>query len=76
MAETSVEKDLLDELHRLEEDQQRRVLEFARTLANSKIVGAPGKSLLRFAGTINQDDLNEIARAIAEDCESVDSREW
>ncbi len=51
MAESSVEKDILEEVHKLGETEQKRVLEFARSLVNSGPRGVPGKHLLRFAGT-------------------------
>ena len=76
MTDTSVEKEILDEIHKLEKDQQKEVLEFVRSLAKSDLVGAPGKHLLRFAGAIAKDDLQKMAEAIQADCESIDSNEW
>ena len=38
--------------------------------------GIPGKTLLRFAGTIDREDLDKMAEAIQADCESIDSSEW
>ncbi len=76
MSESSVEKDVLEEIHKLAEEQQRRVLEFARSLAQSGPRGVPGRDLLPFAGTIDKDDLQEMTQAIDAGCERVDSHEW
>ena len=76
MAETSMEKDILEEVHKLATPQQERVLKFARSLANDQPPGIPGKYLLRFAGKIDKDDLREVARAIDKGCERVDRNEW
>ena len=76
MAETSIEKDILEEVHKLATPQQERVLKFARSLVNDQPPGIPGKNLLRFAGIIDKDDLRTIARSIDEGCERVDRNEW
>ena len=76
MAEISIEKAILDEIHRLEIDQQRKVLVFARSLSLTPPEGIPGKDLLRFAGTIEKDDLTKMAQAINEPCESINCDEW
>ena len=71
MKDTPVEKEILDEIHKLGKGQQAEVLEFVRSLAKSELEGAPGKTLLRFAGTIDREDLDRMAEAIQADCESV-----
>ena len=71
MAKTSISKEILEEVHKLDAPKQERVLEFARSLANEQPPGLPGKHLLRFAGIIDRDDLREIARAIENGCERV-----
>ena len=76
MPKSSVEKDILDEIQKLGEEQQRNVLEFIRVLAKERPRGIPGKDLLRFAGTIDKDDLQKIAQAIDTGCERVDSNDW
>ena len=38
--------------------------------------GVPGKTLLRFAGTIPADDLDLMERVIEEECEQVDADGW
>ena len=73
---TSLEKDILHQLNILGIEQQRQVLNFARALATNKPVGIAGKELLRFGGTIELQDLNEMSQAIEEGCEQVNSDEW
>jgi len=41
-------------------------------LAISSPKGIPGKQLLRFAGTIDHDDIQAIEQAIEAECEKVD----
>ena len=71
MKDTSVEKEILDEIHKLGKGQQTEVLEFVRSLAKPEMEGVPGKTLLRFAGTIDREDLDKMAEAIQADCENV-----
>jgi hypothetical protein len=68
--------DILDQLRRLRPDQLRGVLEFTRTLAEQRPAGVPGKELLRFAGTIDAEDLSAMAKAIEEGCEKADLNDW
>jgi len=73
----NIESELQKEISRLPSAQQRRVLDFARTLASSSHQnGGAGQALLHFVGTIEQDDLAIIERAIDEGCETVNPDEW
>ncbi len=77
MAESAIERDILEEIQKLDMSQQKRVQEFARSLAAGvQSAGIPGKYLLRFAGAIDKDDLEEIARSIDTGCERADRIEW
>jgi hypothetical protein len=76
MINPSLKKEILNQLNRLGVKQQKRVLDFARSLSSAKPNGLPGKTLLSFAGTIAAGDLRTIARAIEEDCEKVNLNEW
>ena len=76
MANISVEREILDQIHSLSEKDQKRVLEFARSLVRNELKGVAGKKLLRFAGTIGMEDLRKMAKAIDEDCERVNPSEW
>ena len=71
-----IEKELHEQITRLKDDQQLRLLEFARSLANSPGKGAGGKAPLRFAGTIEQDEILAIETAIDDGCEIVNANEW
>lgn len=71
-----IEKELLEQITRLKDDQQLRLLEFARSLTDSPGKGQAGQTLLRFAGTIEKDDIATIKTAIDDGCEIVNVNEW
>ena len=71
-----IEKELHEQITRLKDDQQLRLLEFARRLSESPEQGVAGSALLRFAGTIEKDDIVTIGRAIDDGCEIVNPNEW
>jgi hypothetical protein len=72
----SIIDEVIEQLRGMPQDLQGQVLEFARTLVPSQVRGAPGQQLLRFAGSIPQDDLRLMHEAIEQGCEQVDSNEW
>ena len=74
--EPTMEKELLKHLKQLGPEEQRQVLDFARTLATSGRDGTPGESLIRFGGAIDAADLAIISQAIEEGCEQVNPDEW
>jgi hypothetical protein len=77
--EPALQSELLTYLGQLGHDDQARVVEFARTLTgkpDSSIRGVPGKELLRMIGTIPHEDLEEMKKAIEEECERIDVNEW
>lgn len=76
MVDATIERELSTCLERLPVEGQRRVLEFARTLGPSPPRGVMGATLLRFAGTIDDADLDVMARAIEEGCAGIDVDEW
>ena len=63
-------------LQTLPYESQRRVLEFTRALASSTPHGIPGHILLRFAGSIPPDDIEQMRLAIEEGCEQISADEW
>jgi hypothetical protein len=65
----AVKEHLLKQLADLSEEQQLRVLDFARSLASPDGVG--GRDLLRFAGAIGEEDLQTLSQAIEESCEKI-----
>jgi len=78
----SIEQDILRQLKVLPDDQQRRVLDFARALGTAALRqtpaphGVPGRTLLRFAGTITPEDLHQMTQAVEEECERIDPGDW
>ncbi len=77
MADPVLEQQLLNELRRLDSTKQQRVLAFVRELAEmGKPRGVPAAELLRFGGLIPREDLEEMRRAIEEECERIDYDEW
>lgn len=71
-----IEKELHEQITRLKDDQQLRLLEFARSLADSPGKGKGGKALVRFAGAIERDEIVAIEAAIDSGCEIVNANEW
>jgi hypothetical protein len=71
-----IEQELRRQLDQLSEDNQRRVMEFARQLASEERTGAEGRGLLKFAGGISPDDLAAMAKVIEEGCERTNPDEW
>jgi hypothetical protein len=76
MADTSVQNELLKQMEQLPVRMQRRVLDYARALAESTPEGTPGDELLKFAGIMTPSEADEFLRGIEEDCERVDPNEW
>ena len=76
MVNFALDQELRDCLAALEPEQQRQVLEYARSLGAAPRRGVPGKTLRRFAGTLAAEDAAEIARAVEEDCEAIDPHGW
>ena len=73
---SNLHSELNVELCKLPIEQQFQALEFARTLTRAKVHGVKGQDLLRFAGTIESEDLATIAQTIEEGCEKVNLDEW
>ena len=74
--ETPVLNEIVKKIKSLPDNLQRQVLIFVDALQVSSTRGMPGKSLLKFSGTIPPDDLNAMTQAINAGCEQVDSSEW
>ena len=72
----SIKERIIEQLKRLPADQQERVLEYIRTLADIDQAGVPGTELLRFAGAIDRDDQQLMSNAVEEGCERVDRGGW
>jgi hypothetical protein len=76
MVNFALEQELRDSLAALAPEQQRQVLEYARSLGAAPRQGVPGEALLRFAGTMSREDAAELALAVEEDCEAIDPHGW
>ena len=74
MSERTLQSELLDHLNGLPVEKQRQVLDFARSLVESK--GRPGNEVLLFGGAIDAEDLSAMTQAIEDGCEQVNADEW
>jgi len=76
MVTPTLETEIQEQVLQLPLEQQRQVLEFAKALVAARLKGVPGKTLVRFAGLVETDDLTLMKQAIEEDCEQVQPNEW
>lgn len=76
MSNPLIQKQILTQLNKLSDEQQKQVLDFTRFLTMTKPDGVPGKELLRFAGTITPEDAKLMLEAIDEDCGRTNLNEW
>ena len=76
MTESVITQQLVQQVDQLPLEFQRKVLDFAQALALALPKGVPGRSLLRFAGAIEAEDLKTMSKAIEAGCERVDADEW
>ena len=73
-----IERQILEELNRLDLPQQQRVLDFARELTHtSRPQGVPAEQVIRAAsGLFNRQEVAAMMQAIEEDAERIDLDEW
>jgi hypothetical protein len=57
---------VVEQMEMLPDNLQQQVLEYVQTLKASVQPGVPGRQLLRFAGFIPSDDLQEMKQAISD----------
>jgi len=76
MSASTMKEEICAEVDLLSSVDRPRVLDLVKSLVRSRPVGIPGRRLLRFAGTIDPDDLNVMQRATEEDCERIDENGW
>jgi len=81
--DSAIQSELNSYLSQLGTEDQARVIELARALANGtgstekkQLRGTPGKELLQFVGTIPPEDLDIMERVIEEECERINPRGW
>lgn len=70
----SLKDEIVEQIELLDASGQQRVLDFARLIAPRS--GTPGRELTRFAGSIPVSDLQMMAQAIEEACESIEPNAW
>jgi len=68
---SNIEAELLRHFNQLPLEFQKKVLEFARVLNATTPKGKPGRDLLKYAGSIDQNSLKAMEDAIKYDCERV-----
>ena len=73
---TSVIDEIVEKLKTLPEEMQRQVLSSARTVADGKAQGVPGRALLRFLGTTSSEDAKTVEEEIETGSERVNADEW
>jgi hypothetical protein len=77
MQQITVKQQIERELDVLTVDMQRKVLEFITHLSGPGIPpGVPGKKLIKFAGSLSEEDAEELSQIIQEGCEKIDYNEW
>ena len=77
MTDQMYERELLEQVNKLDDDRQRRLLNYARLLANvPQIHGESGRHLIASAGMFGEQDLDDMQRAIEDDCERIDWGGW
>ena len=74
MQTTEISKNIEHFLGQLSEHQKVKLLEFLESMTSEK--KKTRTELSKFAGSINQDDLELMEQAIADGCEKIDSNEW
>jgi hypothetical protein len=71
-----LKSEISEKLDMLLAEDQRKVLDLTRKLAERKTRGVRGKDLLPFTMGFSKEDLEVMRRAVEEDCERVDLSEW
>ena len=72
----SIIDQVIEQLNNMPHSLQQQVLQFACVLGQVRIQGTPGHKLLKFAGSIQSDDLTLMQDAIGEGCGQVDLDGW
>jgi hypothetical protein len=72
---TALKDQIVEDLARLTPEQLARVQGYVEALA-ARIPGTPGRDLLPFLGTLDEESAREMAEAIERHCEQVDESGW
>lgn len=76
LIDDQIRDELLSQLDNLPVARQWDVLEFAKALANDRVVGKPGKELMPLVGVLSDDAAREMLTTIEQECERIDENEW
>lgn len=78
MDKPQLEAEILNIVHLLKPEEQQQVLDFARTLpGKTRPRGVPASQLFKLAeGLFEKADVEEMMKAIEEDCERIDYDGW
>ncbi len=76
MTSLKYKTEIINQIDRLNTEQRKEVLSFVQLISTKKPTGVPGNQLLRASGTIGQDDLHMMSKAIKDGCEKVNLNEW
>jgi hypothetical protein len=68
--------EIIEQLERLSEQKQKQILEYVKAMLQEAPQGTPGRELLRFAGAIPTEEIEQIRQAIDQDCERINPNEW
>ena len=66
---------LLKEFDKLDEEGQKRIINYVKWLAHNR-VNKDVNNLLNLAGSIDAEELKVMDEAIKKGCEEVDHNEW
>ncbi len=74
MNQRTLDQQVLQYFHELAKAEQLDALNYLKTLLAKRT--DRNQALLKLAGSIPEDELQRMERAIAQDCERVDENEW
>ena len=73
----AVREQILNDLNRLPPpEKQKRTAELVHGLVSPLPRGVPGRDLLRFVGTLDDESSRKMLETIEEGCERTDLDEW
>jgi hypothetical protein len=76
MLDAVIQSDLLREVEQLPPPLQRKVVNYAHSLAQPRPRGTPGRQLLKYAGILSPEEAEAMMAAIEEGCEQIEPNEW
>ena len=76
MSQAEIQHQLYEEIDKLSAAEQMRLLATARELRSESPKGTPWSQIKHLAGTLPDEDAQEIMAAIDEGCENIDLDGW